>query len=1189
MSGEAEEYGRAFALLNEVRELPPARRVAYLDEACGGDAALRGRVLALLAAGSDDECEDSFAERSVAAARRGFEEVLASATPDWLPPRIGDYTIVRQIGRGGMGVVYEAAQASPRRRVALKLLHPMQATPERLRRFRHEAELLGRLQHPGIAQIFESGHYDVGRGPQPFFAMELVEGVDIRTHCERHGLERAARIELLARVADAVQYAHERGVIHRDIKPDNVLVDANGNPRILDFGIARASGHSGTLSTLLTEEGQLVGTLAYMAPEQLSQAPDAVTPRVDVYALGVLGFELLVGRLPRELADLSLSQAITLLATSEPAHAGTFDRSLRGDVETILGKALETEPARRYASPGALASDLRRHLAHRPIEARPPSRMYLVRKFTRRHRGLVAGTLTALFALLAGGIAAWIEAHRARDQRDLALASEERASASESQALNGLLQSAQILLDACRERDALTQLRLVPEKARGVAWRFLDRAVPFVIDETPGYWLFVDDEHMVGVRRDLPTDHSNMKRSSLLLYSLVEHRTVRELFPRIGIYRIQRAASCGLVIAVTIDDTGHQDNVLLLDLEREAVLEKGPVWTLRGSVPVPAGEKGAGEIREVFFDRYPETSDDGRTILWYTSASEAEIRVDGKVVRVVRDLGLFEAAHLGPDGKLLVVNRRAEVSALDVTSGAVRFHYAFAADPGASGIPVRGGVLLHSALEDYSFSARQVWRRFELEDGAAPVEPADPFATGFVSPVTFPHRAISYPRDGRFCTASPAYRTGGAFLASTETGAPLPFAVLEKHPEGASWLPFDDGMAQLVDVSPSGCRLAVYGGLAQTKIVELDPRDSLPEFDPRALTLRGHTNPEGKPGSGWIYHLAVSNDGSLIASAAPEDLHIRVWDTRTGECIATLERHCDPVAVTNPGSWEALMAFRADDEHLLVTTPFGAKGLCLVDWNLLTGEVAQLADPLPIDASHLLLLDRFIEALAPKDKTRLSQRVAMQDGRALVAFQPPTPGLDTAKMPRPPEGQRWRFVPAIEGHAPGLCVHPSLPRAAVVQLVGIGVSRMGRLTVLDTRSGEVLAQRELADSPWCAAYSPDGSVLAIGTNLGNVLFFETERYTQQLVWRAHGPASYAYVYSLAWTPDGTRLVTVSGDETVKIWDTRTRVASRLDDERWQALRAEMAARDDLAEALPALAGEQREAARVECILRTHAR
>ncbi|MEQ1895195.1 MAG: hypothetical protein ABL998_21865, partial [Planctomycetota bacterium] len=271
---------------------------------------------------------------------------------------------------------------------------------------------------------------------------------------------------------------------------------------------------------------------------------------------------------------------------------------------------------------------------------------------------------------------------------------------------------------------------------------------------------------------------------------------------------------------------------------------------------------------------------------------------------------------------------------------------------------------------------------------------------------------------------------------------------------------------------------------------------------------------------------------------------------------------------------------------LLVTTPFGTKGLCLVDWNLVTGEVALLADPLPVDASHLLLLDRFIEVLEPEDKARLSQRVALQDERAVVAFQPPTPGLDHGGMPRPPEGQRWRYVPAIEGQAPGLSVHPSLPHAAVVQLVGrLGVARMGRLTVLDTRSGEVLVERELADSPWCAAYSPDGSVLAIGTNLGNVLLYETERYTQQLAWQAHGPAGYAYIYSLAWTPDGTRLVTVSGDESVRTWDTRTRVASRLDVERWQALRAEMAAHPDLTAAYEALTGDEREAARAERIRR----
>ena len=424
MSLEGEQYERIHSILSVARELRGDDLERYLDAECGDDAALRARILELIDAGRDEEAPDAFSTRALEEARAGLEGVLAPPRPDWLPERIGDYTVRRQIGRGGMGVVYEAEQASPARRVAIKLLHPLDATPERLRRLEREVALLGRLQHPGIAQIYEAATYDVGRGSQPFFAMELVDGVDIRTFCERSGLDARQRLELLAAVADAVQYAHERGVIHRDLKPDNVLVDERGRPRILDFGIAHANKRSTDLSSLRTADGQLMGTLAYMAPEQLSDDAHEVSPRVDVFALGVLGFELLLGRLPREIADLPLPQAIALLAREEPLRAGQLDTRFRGDVETILGKALEAEPSRRYASAAAFGADIRRYLDNQPIHAHPPSTVYLIGKFVRRHRALVAGTLATLTVALLG---AFVATHYAFDAMERASELEQKS------------------------------------------------------------------------------------------------------------------------------------------------------------------------------------------------------------------------------------------------------------------------------------------------------------------------------------------------------------------------------------------------------------------------------------------------------------------------------------------------------------------------------------------------------------------------------------------------------------------------------------------------------------------------------------------------------------------------------------------------------------------------------------------
>lgn len=358
-----------------------------------------------------------------------------------LPSNIGHYKIIRKIGEGGMGSVYEAVQEKPRRRVALKVIRFGCASAQALRRFELEANVLGRLQHPGIAQVYEAGTADAGQGPQPFFAMEFIEGWTLRDYVARNRLGIRQRLELMAKICDAVQHAHERGVIHRDLKPGNILVDATGQPKILDFGIARATDSDVQITTMQTDVGQLIGTVPYMSPEQIAADPHALDIRSDVYALGVITYEMLAGKLPYDVQQKMIHEAARVIREDDPIPLSTVNRVFRGDIETIVAKTLEKDKARRYGSAAELAADIRRYLNHEPITARPPSTIYQVRKFARRNRALVGGVAAVFLALLVGMIvstsqyfaaeAARRDAVAARDaaqrDRDRAVAAEKRA------------------------------------------------------------------------------------------------------------------------------------------------------------------------------------------------------------------------------------------------------------------------------------------------------------------------------------------------------------------------------------------------------------------------------------------------------------------------------------------------------------------------------------------------------------------------------------------------------------------------------------------------------------------------------------------------------------------------------------------------------------------------------------------
>ena len=349
----------AEAIFLALADLTPRDRESMLRERCGDDRQLRAEVDAMLAA--LDAPDEAFLDP----ARIPAIDMAAADGPLQPGTVLGDFLVLHAIGSGGMGVVYAAQQDRPRRTVAIKVLRRGFRHPEILKRFEREAEVLGRLQHPGIAQVFSFHPGD--RAVPAHLVMELVTGPPITEYVQAHALDRGARLQLMIDVCHAVQHAHERGIVHRDLKPANVLVSEAGVPKVLDFGIARATGLD-VQSSIRTAHGQFLGTLAYMSPERLRGSTTEVDGRSDVYALGVMLYRLLAGRLPFDVSGLPLADAAQRILHTDVAPLGAIDASLRGSIEQVVQRAMAPDPGRRHQTAADVAADL-----HACLEGRPPA------------------------------------------------------------------------------------------------------------------------------------------------------------------------------------------------------------------------------------------------------------------------------------------------------------------------------------------------------------------------------------------------------------------------------------------------------------------------------------------------------------------------------------------------------------------------------------------------------------------------------------------------------------------------------------------------------------------------------------------------------------------------------------------------------------------------------------------------
>ena len=803
---------------------------------------------------------------------------------------LGGVTILRLLDAGGMGRVYEARQSSPERLVAVKVLRDAIATPDQVRRFAYEAAVLGRLRHPNIAAVHVSGTFRHGTLTLPFFVMELVPDARPITHYAReHGLGLTARIELFHRVCDAVAHGHRKGVIHRDLKPANILVDATGDPKVIDYGVARATGDDTARAALRTAAGQLVGTLLYMSPEQLDGRVDEIDARTDVYALGLVLHELVVGRLPHERASPSLLEAVRATqeascrasrAVERAAVDAGCGRFAARSLAAIVGSCLAPDPTDRYATGVEVAAEIARWTAGEPILARPPAALEVLGRLARRHRAatVAAGVTAAAVVAAVAGISVFsVDAAR-------------QAAAARSE-----LYAASVLLAAeSRDRDALPEARRRLAAARGLAADSGSRQ-PVELD-----WLAASLDDAIAA--------SPVQPAAVQATAWSPDGTRVALGMSDGRVRIVPAPGRGRPDEQAVELQGHAREVWRTAWSRDGMRvatasedKTARVWDAAIGRELLRIDAHAAKVYGVAFSHdgalFATSGADKTARLWDASTGEERGVLAGHAGTV------YSVEFLADDRTVVTASQDKKVKVWDVANRTVVNTLEGHDDWVFHAVPSADGKRLATAGRD---GTARLWRITEQKPYATLEHP---FRVNSVAFTADSRHVVTASHDGvlRIFTSSRGrevrrFRGHDDKLWSVSCAADGPWVatgsqdrtvrVWATDADGEPVIRLSDGV-RAAAFSPRGDLIAV-GGEGSTVTL----------WDSRTLASRGRL----KAAAGWIRDIAFREHGALVAAAC-DDGTVRTWGT-----------DCTGPEVPIPCHGRAIysVAFTADDT-LMVT------------------------------------------------------------------------------------------------------------------------------------------------------------------------------------------------------------------------------------------------------------------------------